>query len=402
MFPPLETKKKIVILGCGFAGLELVKELKKILKDSVEITVVDKSGYFTYNPGLFDFFSGKIKEKDVVLKYEELFKGLNIEFIQDKVINVKTRMKTVNLENSVLKYDFLVVALGSQVKYNHLPRVDNKLFLFDSFNSVKKLSTHINSLMESLKNVKKIETQNKKLTFVVVGGGLTGIELVFDLREKLYKLCRKNGIKKKNLDITLIQEGKILEQLEERVGIKVHDYLEKLNIHVIVGQRVTRVDEHRIYIGDGRAFATDTIIWCGGVMPTKAIFRSDLTTKVDGGIIVNNYLQSVTNPNVYALGDNVHFEHENKKLSKTYLHAIDKAKYVALNLVNEITGDGEKHGFIPKEDKFWFKLGSWNGIYFKNDFYFDGFFISLGKSLKDKYRMIKFRDEFKKLKKNLR
>src|SRR3989338_997528 len=287
MFPPLETKKKIVILGCGFAGLELVKELKKILKDSVEITVVDKSGYFTYNPGLFDFFSGKIKEKDVVLKYEELFKGLNIEFIQDKVINVKTRMKTVNLENSVLKYDFLVVALGSQVKYNHLPRVDNKLFLFDSFNSVKKLSTHINSLMESLKNVKKIETQNKKLTFVVVGGGLTGIELVFDLREKLYKLCRKNGIKKKNLDITLIQEGKILEQLEERVGIKVH-----------------------------------------------------------------NYLQSVTNPNVYALGDNVHFEHEKKKLSKTYLHAIDKAKYVALNLVNEITGDGEKHGFIPTEDKF--------------------------------------------------
>src|SRR3989338_7236574 len=291
-------------------------------------------------------------------------------------------MKTVYLENSVLKYDFLVVAFCSQVKYNHLPRVDNKLFLFDSFNSVKKLSTHINSLMESLKNVKKIETQNKKLTFVVVGGGLTGIELVFD--------------------ITLIQEGKILEQLEERVGIKVHDYLEKLNIHVIVGQRVTRVDEHRIYIGDGRAFATDTIIWCGGVMPTKAIFRSDLTTKVDGGIIVNNYLQSVTNPNVYALGDNVHFEHEKKKLSKSYLHAIDKAKYVALNLVNEITGDGEKHGFIPKEDKFWFKLGSWNGIYFKNDFYFDGFFISLGKSLKDKYRMIKFRDEFKKLKKNLR
>jgi len=395
MFFP-ETRKRVVILGCGFAGLELIKQLKKILKDNVDITVVDKSDFFTYTPGLFDYFAGKLKEKNVILKYDELFKDLDVDFVQGKVLGIKSGMKTVMLEESNLKYDYLVVALGSQVRYNHLPRVENRLFHFDSFDNVNQLDGHLKGLFKSIKK-DKLATKQRKLTFVVVGAGLTGVELVTVLRNKVLKLCRKHRVSKKHLDITLVDEDKILPQLEERVGVSVHNYLEKQGIHVIVEQRVTRVDDNRLYIEDGRSFATDTIIWCGGIIPTKAIFRSDLRKRVDGGIIVNDHLQSVSNPSVYALGDNVHFVHEKKKVNKTYLHAVDKARYVAINLVHDITGKGSKFEYKPQEDKFWLRLGSWNGVYSDSNLFFDGFFVGVGKSLKDKYNVYKFKNEFKKI-----
>ncbi len=399
MFPSLSNR--IVVLGGGFGGLEVIKQLKKEFGNSVEITLVDKKPYFIYNPGLFAFFSGRINKDNVIIPYKKLFEKLNVDLIQDKVISVSAKTKTVNLENSELKYDYLVVSLGSEVKFNNLPRAKDRLFTFKSYEDAIQIQEHIKKHFESLKKIKNLENQNNKLTFVVCGGGLTGVEFVAALRDLAHKYAKRYGIDRKLIDVTLIESDKILSELDRRTADYAERILEKMGVNIVLGQRVTRVDDRRIYLEDGRSISAETVIWCGGVMPVKALYKTDLKMLKDGGLLVNEHLQSVSDKIVYALGDNVHFEREDKrKVRRSFMHAIDKGKVVANNLIFDISNIGEKISYLPREESFIFRLGSYGGIYHGNNLFFDGLLVGWAKGARDRYNIWTYKRDFDMLRGN--
>lgn len=305
----MNQKKTIVIIGAGFGGLRAAMLLGKKIKrsqqiDNYKVVLIDKNRYHTYTPLLYEAATtsketANYPEIKNLVTYDvgDLIKKLPIRFIQNEVMEIDLikgfiRCKSFEITHEELKFDFLLLAPGSETNYFNIPGLEKNSLALKSFTDALKIR---NSVLNAI-------TNNPNSKIIIGGGGSTGIELAGELKEW-----------QPNLSVTIIEGSPtILPGFEKNVVERVLNRLKKLNIEILTEKIITEVSQNKISLKDNSSINFDLLIWCGGVKASNLINKLPLKIESKGRMEVKEAMLCLPHTEdlklygqVYGIGDAV-------------------------------------------------------------------------------------------------
>jgi NADH dehydrogenase len=359
-------KKKIVILGGGFAGVECARQLESYFKNNseIELVMISEDNFLLFTPMLPQVASGMIETRHIVMPIRAICK--NTKFYEGRIKNVDPFGKLVTLWGTGEKrgvsihYDYLVVALGSETNFFGMADVEKNAYTMKTLNDAVMLRNRVIDMLEQAENETDPILRNSFLTFVVVGGGFAGIETAGELMDLLldarkhYPTIEKDDIRVIVLEaLPMILPGfneKLAEFSKEKMMKRGIDIRLRTAVTSFDGTEVTvksldenpknAMDESKIDV-----IRTKTLIWTAGVTPVNTIKRSMFKTD-KGKVIVNDFLEVPEFSGVFAIGDCALFmdPQTNRPFAPTAQLAEAQAKTAAHNL-NALIKNSEKEKF---------------------------------------------------------
>jgi len=315
------SKKRIVILGAGYAGIFLATNISRSTNGNIgEVVLVDKNPYHQLLQEIHLVAAGFRTANEVKIPILTLIEGMNIKFIQSTVKQIRPDKNLVMLELSEISYDILIICLGASTKYFNVRGAIEYSLPLRSINDASLIYDKVSALIES----------NNKHDIVVVGGGATGVSLGGALSDLIRETRRTNSI-----SITIVEAlPTILSGWDERLVRKVSEILNEKGIRVMTSTAVTKVENGSNSInlsGDyGSKILSSLTIWTAGVKGYDIRITPDVEKTPDGRIIVNEFCQIDRYPNVFSIGDISAIKHENGKLYPPLAQiAIREAKYLS-------------------------------------------------------------------------
>jgi NADH:ubiquinone reductase (H+-translocating) len=351
----MNNKTKIVIIGGGFGGIYTAQSIEKTLGDRADITLINKNNYFLFTPLLHEVATGGLTSRSVTESIREIFRGESTKFIEDTVIEVDKINKLVKTNNATFSYDYLVVSSGAEMNYFGVSGAIENTFTLKSLTDAIAIRNHILQTFEQA-----ISTKNKDLlTFSVIGGGATGVELASELIEYVkHTLCtyyKNSGFKKNDVKVNLITNTPdLISQFPEKMRTLALDVLMKRGVSVLTNTAVSKIEPHKIITADNKEIHSHTIVWVAGVKPSLSNIKGiDIGAK--GRLDVNEYLQSIQDKNVFGLGDSA------GALPMLAQIAVQQAKTVAGNIVASIESK-EMIKFETHIKGLLISLGQWSAL----------------------------------------
>lgn len=361
-----QNKKRILILGGGFAGIECARKLESYFaRDvNVEITLVSEDNFFLFTPMLPQVASGTIETRHIIIPIRTLF--AKTIFYESKIKNIDPYGKIVTLEGTnekrgiSLEYDFLVLALGSQTNYFGIEKMEEKAYSMKTLNDAVVLRNRVIDMLEQAENENNPILKKSLLTFVIVGAGFAGIEtagelidLVLDAR-KHYPHVDKKDIRVVVLEaVSFILPGfneKLakfaLKKLNHRgVEVKLNTKLASFSGTEVIIEDMAESIKNPVSQPNIGSIQTRTLIWTAGVTPVDIIKSSVFKTN-KGGIVVNEFLEISEFPEIFAIGDCCYLINPQTKrpYPPTAQNAQAEAMIVAHNL-RAIIKKGQKKKF---------------------------------------------------------
>ena len=349
-------KKKIVILGGGFAGVECARQLEKEFGNNpeIELVMVSEDNFLLFTPMLPQVASGMIETRHIVLPIRTICK--KTKFYESRIKNIDPYGKIVTLwgtgdKRSIsLHYDFLVVALGSETNFFGMADVEKNAYTMKTLNDAVMLRNRVIDMLEQAENETNPILRKSFLNFVVVGGGFAGIETAGELMDllldarKYYPTIHKDDIKV----IVLEALGMILPGFNTKLANFAKDKMIERGIDIRLKTAVTSFDGNEVTTksldenpkdsvdtSEIDSTITKTLIWTAGVTPVNTIKRSMFKTE-KGKVLVNDYLEVTDFPGVFAIGDcALHIDPETQRpLPPTAQIAEAQAKIAAKNLIS--------------------------------------------------------------------
>ena len=298
---------RVVIIGAGFAGLNLVKALEK---KPVQLILLDQNNHHQFQPLLYQVAIGGLEPDSVVSPVRKLFKScINMIFRMVKVDSVDPENKRVITNLGFVRYDYLVIATGSSTHFYGLKNIERNSIGLKSINDAINLRSWIlQNLEKSIDGIVEEEKQ-KLMKFIVVGGGPAGVEMAGALAEfKKYLLANDYPeINKEYMKIYLVQAGRrVLPTMSENASSHALKTLEKLEVEVILNARVMDYDGQNLIYDDtyGRnQLLSGAIIWTAGVKGNTIDGMDPALLNPGNRITVNEYNQVKGYDDVFAIGD---------------------------------------------------------------------------------------------------
>ncbi len=360
-------KKKIVILGGGFAGVECARQLEKEFGNDpeTELVMVSEDNFLLFTPMLPQVASGMIETRHIVLPIRTVCK--KTKFYEGRVKNVDPYGKIVTLWGTgdkrgiSIHYDFLVVALGSETNFFGMADVEKNAYTMKTLNDAVMLRNRVIDMLEQAENETNPILRKSFLNFVIVGGGFAGIETAGELMDLLLD-ARKYypTIQKSDLKVIVLEAlGMILPGFNQKLADFAKDKMVERGIDIRLKTAVTSFDGNEVTIksldenpkdsidtSKIDSIVTKTLIWTAGVTPVNTIKRSMFKTE-KGKVIVNDYLEVSDFPGVFAIGDcALHIDPETERpLPPTAQIAEAQAKIAAKNLISLIK-NSKKEKFV--------------------------------------------------------
>lgn len=345
------TKNKIVIVGGGYGGILTAKKLSKKFKkdENLEITLIDKKPYHTLLTELHEVAANRAPEDSIRIDLKKIFAKRNVNVVLDEVINIDFDQKIVKSQNDSYDYDYLVIGTGSKPTYFNIPGAEEYTKKLWSYEDAVNLKEHILNMFRKAVRETNKEKREKLLTFVVVGGGFTGIEMIGELGEWKDKLCKEFYIDKEEVKLYVVDAmAKILPIFPDNLIKKAEKRLKKLDIEIVTGAGITEVTKDSVIMKDKGSINANTVIWAAGVEGADII--KDIKLKQEGRkrIVTNDKLQSIDYENVYVVGDNIFYipEGEKRPVPQMVENAEQSAPLIANNIYADIKG-GEKKSYKP-------------------------------------------------------
>ncbi len=319
----MERTKHIVILGAGFAGLYSYLELHAIFHKSrkVNITLVNKNDYFLFAPMIHEVATGNLAPSSIIQSIRTIPQCCLNEFIQGEVVKVDLDNRSVGIrrlkdslsstcdakDECVVNYDYLIMGLGSQAHCFGVPGAREFGLTLKTLRDAKLIKNRIIQNFERAQH-ETGESRESSLTFVIVGGGPTGVELAGEISDLINNELAKAFPDIAHFAKVIIIHGKdaLVEQVDSWFANKAKEILNKKNVTIRYSARVTRVDEGGVYIGD-EFIPTRAPIWTAGVKACDIdIVSGGLkveTEPITGRIKVNSYLQIPGHEECFVIGD---------------------------------------------------------------------------------------------------
>ena len=329
----------IVIVGAGFVGVRSAKLLRQRLGPSARITLVDDKDHFLFTPRLIDALSGN-PSPFARASLITLSKKHRFIFLQGHVTSIDRQQKMVHLDNQKpsLSYDFLVLSHGAQTRYFHIPGAESYSFPLKTIHHVERIHAQIDNLLEKAAATSDAAIRRHLLNFVVVGGGLTGIESVFALQQYIqHHLCQNTAWSSlaSNVSLSVIQgTPQILPGFSQKIVLATLRALKKANIDLHVSELITQVDETQITTATGQVIPTHFVLWCGGLEPRPLSFTPAIHHDPAGFMTTDAFLR-VCNT-IFAAGDAISYRDQNVTIPKNAQTAFLMADAISQNIVRTI------------------------------------------------------------------
>jgi NADH:ubiquinone reductase (H+-translocating) len=348
---------RVIIVGAGFAGLACARKLNG---RSVDVLLIDERNYHLFTPLLYQVATALLTPSDISYPLRRIFRrSLNVRPFQARVTSLDFQRKVVTVGRSrEISYDFLVLATGSANNYFGNQRIAHYAIGLKFLEEATRLRNHVLSCLERADQETDPEERRALLTFVVVGGGPTGVEYSGALGELIQLVAGNDypSISPGEVRIVLVEgRDRLLGMFHEKLGRYARRVLEKRNIEVITNTLVSSADAGSVMLSNGSKVSTRTIVWSAGVIPeAPAVEHSPPPPQTRSKRLqVDDRLRVVGTANVFAIGDVGGAAGDGDELAMLSAPAMQEGRYVAREIMRLV-----ESGESPAEPFRYFDKGT--------------------------------------------
>lgn len=297
--------KRIVIIGGGFAGMNLAKKLAGA--KGMEVVLVDRNNYNFFPPLIYQVASAFIEPSNISYPFRKMFQGKdNIRFYQASFLSVDTAARRIGTDRGALSYDYLVFAQGTQTNYFGLTAISAKALPLKNIEDALRIRNTILHRMEQACKTGDPEERKKLLTFVIAGGGPTGVELSGMLSEMNRHIRKKDypELTDDPMHIYLVDAAPVLlGTMSRKSQEETYASLSKLGVKVRLSAAVNDFKDDVVYLSDGGQIAAKTLVWVSGVTAHEVKGLPEEAFRRGRRIGVDEFNRVAGTSDVFAIGD---------------------------------------------------------------------------------------------------
>lgn len=329
--------KKVVIVGGGFAGINAAKSLAK--NKELQITLIDRRNYHLFQPLLYQVATAGLSPAEIATPIRSVMNAYsNVNVALGNVESIDKTAKTVSTGSENYPYDYLILACGAKHSYFGHPEWEEYAPGLKTLEQATEMRRRILLAYEMAEMEKDPIKQREHLTFLIVGGGPTGVELAGAIAEISRFTLEKDfrHIDPSNTRIILIEAGKrVLASFSPKLSKDATRDLEKLGVQIWTNTRVTKISESEVQLG-AETLKASTILWAAGVAPSS--LGKNLDTKLDpvGRVVVEQDLSIAGYPEIFVLGDQASFATDKGPLPGLAPVAMQQGRWAAKNILADL------------------------------------------------------------------
>jgi NADH:ubiquinone reductase (H+-translocating) len=345
--------KRILILGGGFGGIEVLRQLQKAFQDDVDvdITLVSRDNFFLFTPMLPEVSSGMIETRHILTPVRTFCN--RAKFYEADVDAIDLKNKHVVIAHAIgkqtrshtIEYDYLVLALGGKTNFFGMTEAANNALTIKSIGDAIVLRNHIISMLEQADiEHEDIKLRKSLMTFVIVGGGFSGVEAAGELNDFVRESVDHfyHNLDRIDARVILVNSGdRILPEVTEDLAQFALQHLRKNGVEVMLNTRLIGATQDMVKLNNDSLISCNTLIWAGGVLPDKLIGSLPCDHDKSGRIVANKYLEIDGYENsAFVVGDCacVTDPHTGSPYPPTAQHALRQAKVATKNIIFAING----------------------------------------------------------------
>ncbi|MEJ7344025.1 NAD(P)/FAD-dependent oxidoreductase [Staphylococcus haemolyticus] len=337
-----QDRKKVLVLGAGYAGLQTVTKLQKELSaDEADITLINKNKYHYEATWLHEASAGTLNYEDLIYSIESVIKEDKVKFINAEVTKIDRNAKKVETNHGIYDYDILVVALGFESETFGINGMKDYAFQIENIETARKLSRHIEDKFANYAASK--EKDDKDLAILVGGAGFTGIEFLGELTERIPELCNKYGVDQSKVRVTCVEAApKMLPMFSDELVNYAVNYLEDRGVEFKIATPIVACNEKGFVVkinDQEQQLEAGTAIWAAGVRGSKLMEESFEGVK-RGRIVTKQDLTIEGHDDIFVIGDVSAFipAGEERPLPTTAQIAMQQGEHVAKSIKNILNG----------------------------------------------------------------
>ena len=345
---------RIVVLGGGFAGIEVIRGLERTLgrRRDVELTLISDQNYLLFTPLLPQVASSMVEPRHIIQPIRDIRGRRSFRFRRDRVTGIDFAGRRVLCAEGEVTYDKLVIALGGITPSFGVPGVAEHALNYKALTDALELRDHVLDLAEHADHETDPAARRRMLTICVVGGGYTGVELVAELQDLFasYIVPRYRGIDPHDFRLMILEAGEeILRGVHPALAERARRKLSREGIEVLTSTRVTRVREGAVETSGGAVIPVGLTVWAAGVKGHPVLASLPVPQDRLGRIIVDRFLQVPGHPDVYGAGDAITVDGLPSASIPIIPAALAHGRLVAENLVADLEGrERRRIEFAPK------------------------------------------------------
>ncbi|UJS16072.1 MAG: NAD(P)/FAD-dependent oxidoreductase [Candidatus Jettenia sp.] len=320
--------KRVVIVGVGFAGLRAARTLAN---KGFDVLLLDRNNYHLFQPLLYQVATAELEQESIVYPIREIIRHWRgVHFRLAEVWGIDLERHQVLTANGVIAYDYLILATGSVTNFFGMDTMKRYGYDLKYLNDAVVLRNQILSSFEYAAQKPNSSERLALLTFIVVGGGPTGVEFTGALAELVHHVLSKDypELQVKDIRIILIEAG---DSLLSNFPKKLQDYallkLHRMGIEVRLKTAVSGAESHQVLLKDGTSIPSRTLFWAAGVRASSLADALPVMKVRGGRIIVKQDLTIEGYPNVFVVGDMAYLEQDGQPLPMIAPVAMQQGEY---------------------------------------------------------------------------
>jgi len=334
------TGHRVVIVGGGFGGLACARALNR---KPVDVLLLDRHNFHLFTPLLYQVATSLLNPSDIAYPHRSIFRhSRNVRFRQARVAGVDLDRKIVRTHTGEeITYECLVLATGSENDYFSNEELAEHTLGMKTLAEAMALRNHVLSCLELAARTDSVQERREWLTFVIVGGGPTGVEYGGALAELLKLVLGRDfpELDPSLARIVLVEgQDRLLGAFHPKLGAYAVRILRDRGIEVRISTFVQKATDERVVLSDGDEIPTRTIVWSAGVRPTDPLERADRERSGSGRLRVDQRLRLQDHPEVFVIGDAASVVEDGGELAMLSPPAMQAGRYVARAIVDRVIG----------------------------------------------------------------
>ena len=314
LFCAVMAGRRLLILGGGFGGLDVARAVgrSREAREYWDTLLIDKENFFQFNPLLPAVAVGAVETRHIVYPLRAMARHRHVRFHKNKVIAIDLERREVRLHNDLVEpFEVLTLAIGSETDHYGVPGAAEHTRPFKTIVDAMTLRARVVELFEMAEQAETREQRRRLLSFVIVGAGVTGVEVAAELMEMARETLLPNypSLHRSDLTVTLLEAGdRVVSTARPEHSAYVLRFLERHGVAVRLGAQVTRVEPRAVRLDDGSVTEGFTLIWTAGVRPPALVRDLPVLHSEDGRVRVDDHLRALSPAgqpldHVFVIGD---------------------------------------------------------------------------------------------------